>query len=42
VQFHTAYEPDEDDYRDVAALCEQFGLVLPTEYERFRQQQNQA
>ncbi len=37
VKFHTGYEPDMDDYRDVAALCERFGLELPAEYDRFRE-----
>ncbi|HEU5367427.1 MAG TPA: nucleotidyltransferase family protein [Ktedonobacterales bacterium] len=35
VKFHTGYELDENDYRDVAALCERFGIALPAEYERF-------
>ena len=35
VKFHSGYELDENDYRDVAALCERFGIALPTEYERF-------
>lgn len=35
VKFHTGYELDENDYRDVSALCERFGIALPTEYERF-------
>lgn len=35
VKFHTGYELDENDYRDVSALCERFGLALPAEYERF-------
>ena len=35
VQFHTGYEVDEDDYRDVAALCERFGIALPSVYERW-------
>jgi hypothetical protein len=29
---HTGYETDEDDYRDVLALHERFGLPLPAEY----------
>jgi hypothetical protein len=29
------YELDENDYRDVSALCERFGLALPAEYESF-------
>lgn len=37
VKFHLGYELDENDYRDVAALCERFGIALPTEYERFTQ-----
>lgn len=37
VKFHTGYELDENDYLDVAALCERFGIALPTEYERFAQ-----
>ena len=32
VKFHTGYALDEDDYRDVAALCERFGIALPSEY----------
>lgn len=35
VKFHTGYQVDENDYRDTAALCERFGIALPTEYERF-------
>lgn len=35
VQFHTGYTLDDDDYRDVAALCARFDLPLPAEYERF-------
>lgn len=35
VKFHTGYEPDMDDYRDVAALCERFGLALPAEFAHF-------
>ncbi len=35
VTFHTGYELDEDDYRDVSALCERFGMALPVEYESF-------
>lgn len=36
VKFHTGYEVDFDDYRDVLALCEHFGLELPLEFEKFR------
>ena len=35
VKFHSGYELDENDYRDVSALCERFGMALPAEYERF-------
>jgi len=35
VKFHTGYRLDENDYRDVRALCTRFGLPLPAEYERF-------
>lgn len=38
VKFHTGYKLDENDYRDVSALCERFGIVLPAEYERFTHQ----
>ena len=37
IKFHSGYELKEKDYRDVAALCEKFGIQLPVEYERFRQ-----
>ena len=36
VKFHTGYELDIDDYRDVLALCQRFGLELPLEFEKFR------
>jgi lincosamide nucleotidyltransferase A/C/D/E len=35
VKFHSGYKLDENDYRDVSALCERFGMALPAEYERF-------
>jgi len=35
VEFHTGYDIDEDDYRDVKALCEKFNILLPNEYEKF-------
>jgi lincosamide nucleotidyltransferase A/C/D/E len=37
VKFHSGYELDENDYHDVSALCERFGIALPAEYERFTQ-----
>ena len=35
VKFHTGYPVDENDYRDVLALCERFGIALPDEYKEF-------
>jgi len=35
VRFHTGYEIDEKDHRDVRLLCERFRLPLPDEYSRF-------
>jgi lincosamide nucleotidyltransferase A/C/D/E len=35
VKFHTQYEPEEDDFRDVLALCTRFGIALPQIYRRF-------
>ena len=35
VKFHTGYEPDENDYRDVRALCQRFGIEMPSEYVKF-------
>jgi lincosamide nucleotidyltransferase A/C/D/E len=35
VKFHSGYELDENDYHDVSALCERFGIALPAEYESF-------
>jgi lincosamide nucleotidyltransferase A/C/D/E len=34
VRFHTGYALDENDYRDVMALCRRFGLNPPSEYAR--------
>lgn len=34
VRFHSGYKLDENDYHDVKALCERFGIALPAEYER--------
>ena len=38
VELHTGYEPDLNDYHDVSALCERFGIDLPNEYDKFREQ----
>lgn len=35
VKFHTGYPLDENDYRDVKALCRHFGLEMPPEYDDF-------
>lgn len=35
VQFHTGYPLDENDYRDVKALCQCFGIAIPAEYRAF-------
>jgi lincosamide nucleotidyltransferase A/C/D/E len=35
VKFHTAYQFDEDDYRDVKAICQHFNIKMPVEYEAF-------
>ena len=37
VKFHSGYDLDINDYRDVSALCERFGLTLPPEYYEFRE-----
>lgn len=34
VKFHTGYQLDENDYKDVSALCEKFGIEYPEEYRR--------
>jgi lincosamide nucleotidyltransferase A/C/D/E len=36
VAFHTGYEVDADDWADVSALCERFGIPIPDEYQPFR------
>lgn len=35
VKFHCGYEFDENDYRDVKALCQHFKIELPLEYAEF-------
>ena len=34
VKFHTGYELDANDHRDVRALCERFGIDMPSEYDK--------
>jgi lincosamide nucleotidyltransferase A/C/D/E len=36
VKFHSGYELQEKDFRDVCALCEKFGIELPQEYVQFK------
>lgn len=38
VKFHSGYELDEDDYHDVKALCDKFGIDLPPEYQKFERE----
>ena len=35
VKFHSGYELKETDYHDVLALCNHFGIAIPSEYEKF-------
>ena len=35
VKFHTGYKLDENDYQDVKALCQHYGLKIPAEYHEF-------
>ncbi|GAP12612.1 aminoglycoside-2''-adenylyltransferase [Longilinea arvoryzae] len=35
VKFHTGYAIDENDYRDVRALCRHFGLPIPDEFSAY-------
>jgi lincosamide nucleotidyltransferase A/C/D/E len=35
VKFHTGYKLDKNDYHDVKALCQHFGITMPLEYEDF-------
>lgn len=34
IEFHTGYEPDDDDRRDLFALCARFGIEPPEPYRR--------
>jgi lincosamide nucleotidyltransferase A/C/D/E len=36
VKFHTGYSLDENDYHDVKALCQRFGIPMPVEYQPFQ------
>jgi len=35
VKFHTGYQKDENDFRDVKALCQRFGIEMPADYAIF-------
>lgn len=35
VAFHTGYRVDRDDWSDVRALCEKFGIAIPQDYAEF-------
>ncbi len=35
VKFHLGYRLDENDYHDVKALCQRFGIDMPSEYDEF-------
>ena len=37
VAFHTRYTPDANDWADVSALCERFGIQVPSEFDSFRE-----
>jgi lincosamide nucleotidyltransferase A/C/D/E len=37
IKFHSGYELKEKDYKDVAALCENFGIPLPDDYKQFEE-----
>jgi lincosamide nucleotidyltransferase A/C/D/E len=36
VKFHTTYTPDDNDIKDVSALCDRFGIDYPEEYARLQ------
>lgn len=38
VKFHLGYTLDENDYHDVKALCQRFGIALPADFNRFSEQ----
>ena len=40
IKFHSGYELKEKDFKDVAALCEKFGITLPEEYRSVDQSSN--
>ena len=38
VKFHSGYELTVKDYKDVSAICDEYGIELPDEYSRFTRQ----
>ena len=42
VKFHDGYPLDADDYHDVKALCQHFGIKLPAEFDAFEAQDSQG
>jgi lincosamide nucleotidyltransferase A/C/D/E len=38
VKFHSGYQLQEKDFRDVSALCTKFGIDLPAAYEQLKKQ----
>lgn len=42
VKFHTGYALDENDYRDVKALCQRFGIAVPPEHAEFERSDGKA
>lgn len=41
VRFHTGYEVDQNDFLDTVALCAQYNIPLPSDYDKFISGQNQ-
>jgi len=39
VKFHTGYQLDENDYRDIKHLCVRFGIEMPHAYEEFEKRE---
>jgi lincosamide nucleotidyltransferase A/C/D/E len=37
VKFHSGYKLDENDYRDISAICSKFQIPLPEEYRSFEE-----
>jgi lincosamide nucleotidyltransferase A/C/D/E len=36
VAFHTGYDVDEQDWADVRALCDRFGIGIPADFDPFQ------